>query len=49
MNSTTPECYISDKDIELAQTIATYLGVGVLTLCSCLVARLCCVKKLCCC
>lgn len=47
MNSTTQECYISDKDIELAQTIATYIGVAVFSLCSCLVVRCCCYKKMC--
>ena len=45
--NTTAECYISDKDIELAQTIALYLGVGVIALCSCLVVRCCCVKRCC--
>ena len=47
MNSTTQECYISVKDIELAQTIATYNGVAVFSLCSCPVFRCCYYKKFC--
>jgi len=47
MNSTV-ECYISDEDVELAQTIATYLAVGVFTLCTCVIGRCLCGKSLCC-
>lgn len=49
MNNTAPECYISHDDIELAQTIATYFGVGVLSLLSCLIVRCFCCKKPCTC
>ena len=49
MNDTTVECYVSHEDIELAQTIATYVGLVVLSTCTCFIGRLCCIKKMCCC
>ena len=47
MNAT-EECYISQDDVELAQTIAIYVGIGVFVISSCCIARLCCFKKMCC-
>ena len=48
MNTTNSECYISEDHVELAKTIAVYVGISVFTLCSCLVARCCCKRPECC-
>lgn len=47
MNSTNPECYLSDHDLNTAQTIATYLGLTLLATCTCIIGR--CVYKAQCC
>ena len=49
MNDTNVECYVSDEDVELAKTIAMYIGIVVISTCGCVIGRLCCIKKLCCC
>lgn len=49
MNDTKVECYVSNEDVELAKTIAMYIGIVVVSCCSCFVGKLCYAKKLCCC
>lgn len=49
MNYTDDECFISNDDVELAQTIAIYTGLGIFALFSCCIARLCCCKEKRCC
>lgn len=38
-NQSKTECFVSDDDIRLAQTIATYIGVTMMGLCTCLIGR----------
>ncbi len=45
MNNTSDECFISNDDVELVQTIAIYTGLGIFALFSCCIARICCCSK----